>query len=331
MEPKDTGKSRESWLGYGAEFFTIFFALALLAGRVYAQSYWSIFGLSPDIVDTNLINYAIISPNTAVASVIMAGGAVALIGLLRSRPPDFVGDYPTAAYWIGGLAFAAGLFAISFIPYVNLSNWVAGTAGLAFGVGFLCFSGGFIIWMEAMRKLEKKPQPQLVHAANQWFRKHVAARFPKTPQWVHAANQWFRKHVAAKFIKRRSPTAPTKNRKLPIGAIQVFMVIAIAAVSLWGILDTAHKFGVDEAAMTYDARPIVTLLVDSPNGLEDLAPTLNLSGSTLVKVKIITEAGGFLYVSPGITTTPLQLHVRAVPVSRVQAIQYAVGITPLNK
>jgi hypothetical protein len=174
---------------------------------------------------------------------------------------------------------------------------------------FLCFSGGFIIMMEAMSKVEKKPQPQ----------------------WVLAVNQWFRKHVAVKFSKPRSPSADTKNRKLPIVVIQAIVVIGLASGSLGGMLDTAHKFGVDEAAMTYDARPIVTLLVDSPNGLEDLAPTLNLSGSTLVKVKIITEAGGFLYVSPGITTTPLQLHVRAVPVSRVQAIQYAVGITPLNK
>jgi len=314
MEPKDTGKSRESWLGYGAEFLTIFFALALLAGRVYAQSYWSIFGLSPDIVDTNLINYAIMSPNTAVASVIMAAGTVALIGLSRGRPPNFVGDYPTAAYWIGGLAFAAGLFAIAIIPHVNLSNWVAGTAGLAFGIGFLGFSGGFLIMMEAMIKWEKQPESQK----------------KPPPQWVIAVNQWFRKHVAAKFFKPTSPSSHTKKRKLPIIVIQAFVVVGIAAFSLWGMLDTAHRFGVDEAATTYDARPVATLLVDSPNGLEDLAPTSNPSGSASVKVKIITEAGEFLYVSPGFTTTPLQLYVRAVPVSRVQAIQYAVGITPLK-
>jgi hypothetical protein len=240
MELKDTGKSRESWLGYAAEFLTIFFALALLAGRVYAQSYWNLFGLSPDLVDINPVNYAIISPNTAVASVIMAAGTVALIALFRRRPPDFVGDYPSTIAWIGGLAFVGGLFAISIIPRVNLSDWIAGTAGLAFGVGFLCFSGGSIIMMEAFLKLEKKP----------------------SPRWVIAVNQWFRKHVAAKFFKPRSPSAHTKKRKFPIAVIQVFVVVGIAAASLWAILDTAHKFGVDEAVMTYDARPWVTLLLD---------------------------------------------------------------------
>ena len=315
MELKDTGKSWESWLGYGAEFLTIFFALALLAGRVYAQSYWNVFGLSPDLLDTNLINYAIVSPNTAVASVIMAAGTVVLIGLFRRRPPDLVGDNPSAAYWIGGLAFAAGFIAIGIIPHVNLSSWTAGTAGLAFGVGFLCFSWGSIIMTAALIQWEKKPPS------------------PKksSPQWVIAVKQWFRKHVAVKFFKPRSPSAHTKKRKLPIAVIQVFVVVSIAAASLWGILDTAHKFGVDEAAMTYDSRPWAALVLDSPNGFEDLVSTSNTSGSPLVRVKIITEAGGFLYVSPGLTKTPLQLYVRAVPVSRVQAIQYAVSITPLGK
>lgn len=292
-EQTDAGKSRVSLLGYGAEFVTIFFALALLTGRVYAQSYWNVFGLSPELIDTVFVNYAIISPNTAMASVLMAAGTVAIIRVLIQRPIDFVGDQnPNAAVIIGALTWIAGLFAISIIPRVNLATWPAGTAGLAFGVGFLCFNGGLLIWMQASTKLEKKPQPQ----------------------WVLAVEQWVRNHVAVK-----------------LAVVQLFVVVGLAAASLWAMLDTANKFGFNEAVMTYDTRPAVMLLLDSPKGFEDLITASNTSDSAWMKVKIITGAGGFLYVSPGIKPTPLQLYVRAVPVSRVQAIQYAVGITPPGK
>lgn len=290
MEPKDSGKLRELWLGYGAGFLTVFFALTILAGRVYAQSYWNVFGLSPEFIDTTFINYAIMSPNTAVASVLMAISTVVIIALLRRQPPDFVGDNnPKVVYFIGFLTFSAGLFAIAIIPLVNLSTWTSGTAGLAFGLGFLSFIGGALIWMQAGLKLEKKERTK----------------------WEIAFFRWL--------------------RSIPFVLAQIFIMISFTAASIWAIVETAQKFGVNEAWMMYDTRPIVTLQLDSPIGFEDLVLTSNPSGAASLKVKIITETGGFLYISPGFTQTPHQLHVRAVPLSRVQAIQYAVGITPIGK
>lgn len=91
MDSNDTGKYRASWLAYGAEILTIFFALAILTGRVYSQSYWNVFGLSPELLDTELINYAIMSPNTALASVLMAIGTVILVTFFRRHHPDIIG------------------------------------------------------------------------------------------------------------------------------------------------------------------------------------------------------------------------------------------------
>lgn len=290
MELKDSDKSRESWLGYGAGFLTVFLALTILAGRVYAQSYWNVFGLSPEFIDTTFINYAIMSPNTAVASVLMAISTVVIIALLRRQPPDFVGDSnPKVAYFIGFLIFLAGLFAMVIIPRVNLSSWISGTAGLAFGLGFLSFIGGMLIWMQAGLKLEKKERPK----------------------WEIAFFRWL--------------------RSIPFVLVQIFIMIGFAATSIWAIVDTAQKFGVNEALTMYNTRPMLTLQLDSPKGFEDLAMSTDPGGATLLKVKIIAEAGGFLYVSPGVTQNPQQIHIRAVPVSRVQAIKYTVDVTPIGK
>ena len=53
----DTGTNEKmSWLGYGAEILTVFFALIVLTGRVYAQSYWNVFGLAAQQIDNNFLN-----------------------------------------------------------------------------------------------------------------------------------------------------------------------------------------------------------------------------------------------------------------------------------
>lgn len=289
MEQKGTRESRRLWLGYGAEFLTIFFALAVLAGRVYAQSYWNVFGLSLEVIDTSFINYAIMSPNTAIASVLIAKSTVIIIALLRQQLPDFVGDSnPRVVYFIGLLVFMAGLSAIAIIPRVNLSTWTSGTAGLTFGLGFLGFIGGTLIWMQAGLKLERKERPK----------------------WEIAFFQWL--------------------RSMPFVLVQIIIMVGFAAVSIVAIMDTAQKFGANEAKFMHDMRPIVTLQLDSPNGFEDLPLVTTPSGAVLLKARIITEAGEFLYVSARVTRTPPQLHVRAIPVSRVQAIQYAVDVTPLG-
>lgn len=292
LEQKNTGESRRIWLGYGAEFLTIFFALAVLTGRVYAQSYWNVFGLSSELIGNTFVDYAIMSPNAVLASVLMAVGTVAMIIfiLLMRQPYDFVGDHsPRVLYFIGWLAFWAGLLTIGIITKVNSSTWTAGTAGIAFGLGYIFAIIGQVIWVQAALKLQKKEQSKLDKILIGWI------------------------------------------NKLPFTLVGIFFAIVIVSVGLWGILDTAQTFGANEAKFMYDMRPIVTLQLDSPEGFEDLPLTSTVSGASLLKAKIITEAGGFLYFSIGVTQTPHQLHVRAVPVSRIQAIQYAVDVTPLGK
>lgn len=283
-----TPNTKLSWLSHGAEFLTIFFALALLAGWVYAKSYWNSFGLSPELVGTSVINYAIISPNTAIASALMAAGTVAMLALLRRQFPDLLYDHHLkAASWIGGFALLAGITVASVIPQVNTSSWPAGTAGLAFGIGYLFVIGGFLVIGEAGNKLDRmqsKPPSRFII--------------------------WLKKYLPVKFA-----------------VIEIIFMVCIAAASLWGILETAREFGVNEAAMFYDTRTIVTIRLDSQEGFEDLVYASSSNGSALVQAKIITETGGFLYVSPGVTKEPPQLYVRAIPVSRVQEMQYKVNIT----
>lgn len=286
---KDAGKSRTPWLGYGAELLTVFFAIAVLAGRVYAQSYWNVFGLSPELIDTTFINYAIMSPNTAVASVLMAMSTVVIIELLRRQLPDLVGDNPKVTYYIGFFVWWAGLSVVAIIMRVNTSAWTSGTAGLAFGLGYLSFIGGCLIWMQAGLKLENKDRPK----------------------WEIAIIQWL--------------------KNIPFALVQIFIIIGFAATSIWAVADTAQKFGANEAKMMHDMRPVATLQLDSPKGFEDLPLFSSPSGAVLLKARIIAEAGDFFYISINVTPTPPQLHVRAVPVSRVQAIQYAVGVSPLGR
>lgn len=290
IEQKDTGESRRVWLGYGAEFLTIFFALAILTGRVYAQSYWNVFGLSSELIGITFVDYAIMSPNAVLASVLMAACTVVMIVFLMRQPYDLVGDCsPRVLYVIGWSAFWAGLFTIFMIPKVNSSTWIAGTAGIAFGLGYLIAIIGQVIWVQAALKLQKKEQSKLDKILAGWI------------------------------------------NKLPFTLTRIFFAIVIVSAGLWGILDTAQKFGANEAKFMYNTRPWATLQLDSLIGLEDLASVSTPNDAVISNVKIITEAGGLLYISR-LTQPPSQLlHVRAIPVSRIQAIRYEVAATPIGE
>jgi len=63
-----------------------------LTGRVYAQSYWNVFGLAAQQIDNNFLNYAIMSPNVAVASVLMAVGTICIVSMFRNQLPDLIGN-----------------------------------------------------------------------------------------------------------------------------------------------------------------------------------------------------------------------------------------------
>jgi hypothetical protein len=285
---KDTGKSRASWLWYGAEILTIFFALAVLTGRVYSQSYWNVFGLSPELIGTNFVNYAIVSPNAALASVLMAVGTVALVLFFRRQPPDIIGNYsPSVVSVIGWSAFWIGVFAIGIILKVDSSKLANGIAGMVFGFGYLVTIGGLIVWAQALSKENKEPSK------------------------------------LDKFLLGWA-------KKVPFILIQIFFVVGIVSASLWGILDTAQKFGANEAKFMYNTRPIVTIQLDSSKGFEDIALVLNPNSVVISNYMIITEAGGFLYIAR-LTENQSRLNVRAVPVSRVQAIQYNVVATPIGE
>jgi hypothetical protein len=289
MDSKDASKPRTSWLWYGGEILTIFFALAVLTGRVYAQSYWNVFGLSTELIDTSFVNYAIMSPNAALASMLMAAGTVVLLAVFfRRQPPDIIGNYsPRVVYVIGWLAFIAGLYA-TLILRVDSSTWTLGTAGMVFGLGYLISIGGLIAWVQAALKQEKKEPSKLDNFLFGWV------------------------------------------KKVPFILVYIFFVVAFILVSLWGILDTAQKFGANEAKFMYNTSPIVTLQLDSSKGFEDIALVSSPNSAVISNYRIITEAGGLLYIAR-LAENPPQLNVRAVPVSRVQAIQYDVVSTPIGE
>jgi hypothetical protein len=288
MNSNDKDKSRVSWLLYGGEILTIFFALAVLTGRIYTLSYWNVFGLPPELSDTAFIDYAIVSPNTTLASMFMAVGTVAMIACFRRQPYDFVGNSsPKAIGIIGWLAFCVGVFTIGIITKVDSSKWTIGTVGIAFGLGYFLAIGGEVAWAQAALK-QQKELSKLEKILFGWL------------------------------------------KKVSIILVQIIIMIGLVSASLWAIVDTAQKFGANEAKMMISTGPDVTIQLDSPKGFEDLAFS-NTAGAVLLKVRIITEAGGFLYVSPGVTITPPQIYIRAIPVSRVQSIQYSVGATPLGE
>jgi len=332
MEQKETRKSRGSWIGYGAEFLSIFFALTLLTGRVSIQSYWNEYGLSLDLVNTSFVNYAIASPNTTIASVMLAAITVVLIRILQQGPPSILGDFnPNVAIFLGCFALLFGLFAISSLIWlVDLVSWPSGTAGLAFGTGYLFSLGGLIVTIEACFKLERKPKPEnklehemekplLMLTIKQWWHNTVKQWWLDTVKqwWLDTIKQWWQDNITVAFSKPKSSATETKSKKMPVYAIEAFFIIFIAISTIWGMLDTAKKFGVADAHTDYDKKPMTTIQLDSQNGFEDLFPAINPNGSALLRVKIITEAGGFLYVSPCLTKKPLLLYVRVVPVSRV--------------
>lgn len=119
-------------------------------------------------------------------------------------------------------------------------------------------------------------------------------------------------------------------RQIPPNSVRSFFVALIAIVSLWGIFAIAWQFGANEAKFMYNTKPYVSIQLDSPAGFEDLVST-NSQGVAFLRVKIITEDGGLLYVSPGITKSPQKLYIRAIPVSRVQSIRYEIDVLPIGK
>ncbi len=289
MDLKGTEKSTLLWLRYGAEILTIFFALAVITGRIYTLSYWDVFGLSPEFSDTAFINYAIVSPNTAVASVFLAASTIAMLVFFRRQPYDLVGDNnPTVLYIVGWLAFWVGALTVGRITKVDLSSWPEGTVGLVFGLAYFFAFGGQVVWVQAMLK-RQKDLSKLDKVLFGWL------------------------------------------KKLPIILVQIIIVLVLISGALWGIFATAKQFGANEAKFMYNTRPIVTLQLDSPIGFDGFPVVSSPNGATLSGVRIIREAGEFLYIAGLIKATPQQLYVRAVPISRVRAIQYELAVEPIGK
>ena len=281
----DTENSKLSWLGYGAEILTVFFALIVLAGRVYAQNYWHVFGLSAQIIDNNFINYAIMSPNVAIASVIIALGSIFMVSIFRQPGLDhFTGTNSKALSTAGFVFFWIGFFFVGFTNLIDTSGWTLGTPGLLFGLAYLSLLGGFYVWMTVAIQADVKNNTKII-----------------------AALGWL--------------------RTVPFIIVQIFFIIIFAGISIWGIMETAQKFGTNEAKEEYNAKPFVNLQLDSAMGFQGFV----LQGTSTLHVKIIAESEGFFYVSPGIVTNPAELIVLAIPLSRVQSIQYNVGATPIGQ
>jgi hypothetical protein len=288
-ETKNLEKPTLPWLKYGTEILTIFSALAILTGRIYTVSYWNTFGISPDLSDIPFVNYAIVSPNTAVACMFLAVAAVMMLIFFKKQPYDLIGqNSPTFCYIIGWLAFWVGAFTAGIITQCDLSSWPNGTVGLVLGLAYFFAFGGQIVLTQAMLKNQKD--------------------LSKTDKVFLG---WL--------------------RKIPIILIQVIIVLSLVSAALWGIFATAEQFGTNEAKMTYNIRPIVTIQLDSPVGFVGFDVATNPDSTTLNGVRIIKEAGELIYIAGLTNTTPQKLYIRVVPTSRVKAIQYEMVAPPIGK
>jgi len=278
-----------SWLGYGAQILTLFLALAIIAGRIYTQRYWSVFGLAPDFNSVPLINYAIASPDVAVASLFIAVGTTAtiIVVFIKQRSFDTIGSLnPRIVYTAGCFMFFTGIFGVGLIARVDLSSWAAGTVGLVFGISYFVGLVGVLTWVQAALKLQKEP-----------------LKPSKVFQWL---------------------------KKIPPYSTRTFFVAGIFITSLWGIFETAWQFGSNEAKFMYNTKPMVSIQLESPTGFEDFISTA-FESAIILRAKIIEQDSEFLYVSPGLTGTPQQLHILAIPVSRVEAIRYDIEASPIGK
>jgi hypothetical protein len=287
----DASISVKSWLGYGTEFITIFAALLVLAGRVYVQSYWNVFGLTPEITNNSLLDYAIVSPNVAILSVFITASTVLIISIFRNKIPDIIGDKnPKISFYIGIIIVWVGLSIISLITKLPLSKMTPGLAGLLFGLGYLGFIFGPWLWFQAGIKLENNAAP--------------------TWKWQIVFTNWVQ----------------NIPRIILLGAI----IIVFSTTSLWALVDTAEKFGANEAKFAYDNRPIVGIQLDSPKGFEGLPSLITNNRTTILGAKIITENSDFLFVDAIYSANRTSLHVMAVPISRIQSIHYTMDVTPLG-
>ncbi|MBN1692913.1 MAG: hypothetical protein JW845_05095 [Dehalococcoidales bacterium] len=290
-EFKKTSKTEPAWLAYGAVILTIFFAFIILAGRIYTQSYWGVFGLTPEILNINFINYAVISPNVAIVSVIIAVSCILLIIFFKQRFPDFMYEVSNikALGIVGIIAVSLGIFGVTLIPTLDLSSWTPGLAGLAYGISFLLFVWGWLFWFQAgMMQKGTTPSP-----------------------WMIRCFSWI--------------------KNVPRVIILGFFIVGFSAITIWAMAVTAQQFGSNEAKFMYNTRPVAELQIDSPNGFEDLPLLIKPNGDAVFMAKILTESSEFLYVSTGFNDDKTSLFVKAVPLSRVQAIQYSVNVTRIGK
>lgn len=282
------GLSAYSWLGYGAQIIALFLALEILAGRVYEYSYWAFFGLSTELIDTNFINYAVMSPNVAVASVIIAIVSILIITSLRRRIPDFIGENnPQNVFYFGIGLICLGFVVISIVLVCNTSVWASGIAGLLYGFGYFgIFAGLFVVLEVESRKDDKNLYKQ------------------QKPESIISRIQ----------------------RIIPRALILVFCVVCMVFASFASILLAAHNFGTNEARFTHERRPISIVYLDSAYGFENMPIISTPNGELFMETKIIIETGGFLYVSTNIKADSEKLSILAIPLSRIRSINYEVEI-----
>jgi len=331
-QEKDTHKkSKWSWIGNGAEFLSIFIALALLTGRVSVQSYWNQYGLSLDIANTNIVNYAVASPNTTLASIIISLSIVAFIWFIQQKDLHLTNS-PNISQTIclGFTLFFIGVSVVMIFTFYNFPTLVYGLAGIFLGSGFITFITGIIVIGEATQQKWKEKTTIIleiykIYQDQIWYKRNFVYKFWQT-HIVSSGKRfcyWCKTRNNKTIIKPPSTKInPTNNINYFFG-LRVLLAFLFIIASLWAILDSAYNFGIADVYSDYANKPWVSVQLDSSIGLEDMMDILS-ANNVLENVKIITEVGDFLYFSSN-ETFPLVVYV--IPISRVQTIQYTSKIT----
>lgn len=277
-----------TWIGYLASSITVLFALIVLTGRIYAESYWHVFGLSPALAGMSVIDYAVMSPDTAIASALLALCAVLLFLSFRGEP-----RFVTTDNWRIVLGIGIGISAVGIVGSLSITNVVhrpmlfPGFRGFLLGAGQILWVAGTDLYMSCVSVLPEKT----LYVLDKLY--SVSGRSLELVSLLH----W------------------------GLSAITVAFLLLLT-------LSMASSFGHDDAVFMYKTAHPAMIQVDSTKGLGTVVTPENTDNTTFVEAKVITEAGGFLYVTTNLTMPSdrhQQLIIRAIPVSSIQSMSYGVS------
>ncbi len=273
-----------------AQASLIFVALTVILGRIYLASYSATLGLPP-LVESNLLQYAVASPDVGFFSLIWASYASVLLWW-----PTY-GDSLrfSGSQWFGAVLILRG---IVFIGAAYRFDGVLGMAGIGLGAGEVFCTTGLLMLSPLL-----KACGGLLRAARKLFSwlvggllRRVAGRLFK-----RLAGGLLRR-VAARLYKRKS-VAPKDAPPLPAPSPQLVTICGYFAwvlIVLVTVVAFAHGiFAPGRAQLDFDSLPATQLVLQSVVGFEEIMEK-DAEGAPLqrtVPLKVVATGTDHFYLA----------------------------------